>query len=593
MKHIALAILLLAALLFPPALALSQNAGSSRSSVVGRRSSVVGMAQNADSSRSSVVGRRSSVVVAAQNITDPSDPLFKEEWALDRVGATCAWQTTTGSPNVTVAIVDSGVDMNHPDLVGRLRDDGHDFVDGDDDPSDENGHGTNVAGIVAATLDNNEGGAGLAPGVMILPVRVMNNKGFGSDRSIARGVRYAADKGAQVINLSLGATLTIGADTESAQVSAAIRYAQQKGALVIVAAGNDFVPLPNAIVGDNPDALVVAATDERDRKADFSNSGAWIGVAAPGVHILSTMPTYEVYLTSNAVPSDERFSQNYDYMSGTSQATPMVSALAALLFSAHPDWDAGQVAQAIKDHAADISRQNPRLTQKGFLGSGRIDACASVGGATAAVPPTEAARPEATEPAPDATRPASGVAEPAAPTRRAPTSGTDNPPAAAAPRTSLLLSLAAGACGIVLLIGLLVVVLVRAGRRPRTSAAPPQRPAVGPAFQPAVPPVPPTPLPPGAWGALAVVGGPGGSARYPLAGAEVLIGRESDCVIQILGDGTVSRHHAVVRNDGRQITVADVGSTHGTYLNGQHVAGPVAVRRGMVLQIGQTLLRFE
>src|SRR5262249_10466852 len=155
-----------------------------------------------------------------------------------------------------------------------------------------------VAGIVAETLDNNEGGVGLAPGVRILPVRVMNARGSGSDRSIARGIRYAADKGAQVINLSLGATLMVGADTESALVTSAIRYPQAKAALVTVAAGNDFVPLPNAIVGDNPDVVVVAATDEDDVKANFSNSGPWIGVAAPGVHILAAMPTYDVYLTS-------------------------------------------------------------------------------------------------------------------------------------------------------------------------------------------------------------------------------------------------------------------------------------------------------
>src|SRR4030095_6461911 len=174
-------------------------------------------------------------------------------------------------------------------------------------------------------------------------------------------VRYAADKGAKVINLSLGATLTIGADTESELVTSAIHYAQDKGALVVVAAGNDFAQLPNAIVGDNPDTLVVAATDDDDRKADFSNSGAWIGVTAPGGHILSTMPTYEVYLTSDQVPRDERFENNYDYMSGTSQATPLVSALAALEFSAHTDWDARQVAQEIKDRAADISKQNRKL----------------------------------------------------------------------------------------------------------------------------------------------------------------------------------------------------------------------------------------
>src|SRR4051812_14200093 len=148
----------------------------------------------------SFVVRRSSFVGPAQNITDPNDPDLDKQYTLKLVGASCAWAHTIGSPDVTVAIVDSGVDMKHPDLVDRLRDDGRDFVDGDNDPSDENGHGTNVAGIVAATLDNNEGGAGLAPCVMILPVRVMNAKGYGSDRAIARGVRYAADKGAKVIN---------------------------------------------------------------------------------------------------------------------------------------------------------------------------------------------------------------------------------------------------------------------------------------------------------------------------------------------------------------------------------------------------------
>src|SRR5512145_438583 len=162
----------------------------------------------------------------AQSGVAPNDPDFGDEWALKHIRASCAWHYTIGSPDLTVAVVDSGIDLKHPDLVDRLRDDGYDFVDDDDDPSDENGHGTNVAGIIAATLNNGEGGAGLAPGVKILPVRVMNAKGYGSDRAISQGVRYAADKGAQVINMSLGATLTISADTESKQVSAAIRYAQ-------------------------------------------------------------------------------------------------------------------------------------------------------------------------------------------------------------------------------------------------------------------------------------------------------------------------------------------------------------------------------
>ena len=507
-------------------------------------------------------------VALAQGVAEPNDPNFGEEWALKQIGATCAWQHTTGSADVTVAVVDSGVDMHHPDLVGRLRDDGRDFVDGDDDPSDENGHGTNVAGIIAATLNNGEGVAGAAPGVMILPVRVMNAKGYGSDRSISRGIRYAADKGAKVINLSLGATLTIGADTESQQVSDAIRYAQGKGALVVVAAGNDFVPLPNAIVGDNPDVLIVAATDDADRKADFSNSGPWVSVAAPGVHILSTMPTYEVYLTSEAVPRDERFQQNYDYMSGTSQATPFVSALAALLFSEHPDWDASQVTQEIENYTADIARQNPQLAAKGWLGKGRIDACQSLGG------PVESSAPAA----PGA--PAPGPSLP----NRAPIS-----------RDALVVAGILG-CGVVLLLGLLLFALVRSSRRPRAPAAavPVYTP---PALPLAAPPLATTPSESApqtaAWGALSVIDGAAQPRSYPLAGAEVLIGRGDDCAVLLIGDGTVSRRHARVRNDGHQVTVEDAGSTHGTYLGGQPVSAPTPVRRGDVLQVGQTLLRFE
>lgn len=505
------------------------------------------------------------VAALAQDAVTPNDPDFGEEWALAHVGATCAWQHTAGSADVTVAVVDSGVDLRHPDLVGRLRDDGRDFVDGDDDPSDENGHGTNVAGIIAGTLGNGEGIAGLAPGVMILPVRVMNAKGYGSDRAIARGVRYAADKGARVINLSLGATLTIGADSESKQVSEAIRYAQDHGALVVVAAGNDFVPLPNAITGDNPDVLIVAATDEDDVKADFSNSGPWIGVAAPGVHILSTMPTYEVYLTSDAVPRDERFRQNYDYMSGTSQATPLVSALAALLFSAHPDWSASQVAQEIKDRAADISERNPSLAAKGWLGSGRIDACESLGG------PVAASAPET-----PATQPGGAL-------------GAD---------AQIVVGVLV--CGAVLLFALLLFALRRATRRPALAPAavpvyvPPSAPAPAAPYQPRpAPPAAPAATPPAVWGALTVIAGPAQARSYPLAGAETLIGRADDCAVVLLGDGTVSRQHARVRNDGRQVTVEDAGSTHGTYLGGQRVTAPTPVRRGDVLQVGQTLLRFE
>ena len=509
---------------------------------------------------------------ASASVAEPNDPLLADQWALQQVGAACAWAHTIGSPEVTVAVVDSGVDLGHPDLADRLRADGRDFVDGDDEPRDENGHGTNVAGIIAATLDNGEGGAGLAPGVKILPVRVMNRRGAGSDRTIARGIRYAADKGAQVINLSLGATLTIDAETVSEEVTGAIRYAQDQGALVVVAAGNDFLPLENAIVGDNPDVLVVAATDDGDRKAPFSNSGPWVGIAAPGVHILSTMPTYDVFLTSDDVPPDERFRKDYDYMSGTSQAAPFVSALAGLLFSAHPDWDARRVAQEIKDRAADISEQNRDLARRGYLGAGRIDACRALGGA---------------QPASE-----SGAAG-------APSSGAATQPL----RADLLIVAGVLICGAGLLLGLLALVLVRASRRPAA------RPAAVPVYAPpayAPPGAPsswgtqpvatarmPGSAPAGTWGTLAVIAGASQPRAYALAGAGALIGRGEDCAVMLVGDGTISRRHAIVRYDGRQATIEDAGSTHGTYLAGQRVGSASPLRPGDVVQVGQTLLRFE
>jgi type VII secretion-associated serine protease mycosin len=536
----------------------------------------------------------------ARSIAEPNDPYYPDQWALAHVGASCAWARTIGSPEVTVAVVDSGVDMGHPDLVDRLRHDGRDFVDGDDDPSDENGHGTNVAGIIAATLDNGEGGAGLAPGIKILPVRVMNARGAGSDRSIARGIRYAADQGAQVINLSLGATLTIDADTVSEQVTSAIRYAQGKGALVIVAAGNDFLPLENAIVGENPDVLVVAATDQNDVKADFSNSGPWIGITAPGVHILSTMPTYDVYLTSQ-VPREERFQKNYDYMTGTSQATPLVSGLAALLFSAHPDWDAAQVEQAIKDSAADISRQNVSLAREGYLGSGRIDACQALGDQLGAAPTAEA--PEAPTPTrePGESSAPAATPKPPRPTPRptavpavigVPETPATTPAARVPFGRSLLVFGAVLGCGALLLFSFLLFALVRAARpglrRPAAPIA--GAPAAGmpmAQWQPAGPPVA------GAWGQLSVIGGPSLARAYPIGGSGALIGRGEDCAVMLLGDGSVSRRHALIRGDGRRVTVEDAGSTHGTYVGGRPISAAVALQRGDVIQVGQTLLRFD
>lgn len=308
---------------------------------------------------------------------EPNDPLYEEQWALERINASCAWQQTTGSQQVTVAVVDTGVDLGHPDLVGRLRDDGYDFAEDDPDPSDEQGHGTHVSGIIAATANNAEGIAGLAPNVTILPVRVLGDEGGGSDQMIADGIRYAIEKDVQVINLSLGAAFfVINVMPES---NAAIVEASDAGILVVVAAGNDYLPFMNAVNIESLEAMVVAASNEQEERAEFSNFGPWVSVTAPGEDILSTMPTYPVQMTSEDIPAKYRSSQDYDTLSGTSMAAPYVSALAALVFSVHPDWTPNQVRDAIEDHAnRDIYEDETYLEILMALGAGRIDACGTL-----------------------------------------------------------------------------------------------------------------------------------------------------------------------------------------------------------------------
>jgi hypothetical protein len=355
-----------------------------------------------------------------------------------------------------------------------------------------------------------------------------------------------------VINLSLGATLLLATPESSPQVIRAIRNALAADVVVVVAAGNDFVPLPNAIVGENTDVLVVAASDRDDRKAGFSNSGPWVDITAPGERILSTMPTYEVYLTSPALPAEERFTQSYDYMSGTSQAAPFVAATAALLLSANPDWGAAQVREAIAAHAVDIYGNHPSYYRRlKLLGSGLLDSCAALG--------------EVRE------RP--------------------GPLAALLGNRSLLL-LGLGAAGTCLL-ALSLVAAAFAFARGRPSAPRPAPRAVATAPPQQAPAGDTIVAAPVAWGVIRVVGGPDAPAAFALAGAEVLVGRQADCAVRLAGDLTVSRQHARLSLHRGQVFLEDLGSSHGTLLAGQPVAGPVALRPGDSFTVGRTTLRLE
>ena len=263
--------------------------------------------------------------------TESNDTDRWAQWALNRLSAENLWAQQPGD-GVTVAVVDTGVDAAHPDLAGVVLP-GTDLVaPGGDGSADGNGHGTHVAGIVAAVADNGQGVAGLAQGVRILPVRVLDDSGAGWSSDIAKGIIWATDHGAAVINLSLG-------DHTSDQVTAtAVQYAEDHDVVVVAAAGNDRqngdpVTYPAAY----PGVIGVAATDSQDAVAAFSETGSFVDLAAPGVHIASTYPP-----------------ATYVYLSGTSMATPFVSAAAALLKAADPQLTPAQATSALESSAGDL-----------------------------------------------------------------------------------------------------------------------------------------------------------------------------------------------------------------------------------------------
>lgn len=299
-----------------------------------------------------------SIVVAAATVAAtglmitpaqaaPNDPLYAQQWGPQQVRAEQAWATSTGRGAV-IAIVDTGVDLTHPDLKRKLVK-GATFIDcnpscgngdwkgpnGVGDDSDE--HGSHVAGIAAAATGNRVGIAGVARDAKIMPVKVLE-AGSGSFTDIANGIRWSADNGADVINLSLGAVqgfqlLVFGGVI--VEVQDAIRYANSKGVVVIAAAGNDAVPLCNTPAFDFG-AMCVVATDKREARAAYSSGGIdpeLLTVSAPGGSILpvcgedvvSTVPAGTGGSTTCG------YSDAYDEYAGTSMAAPHVAGVAALL----------------------------------------------------------------------------------------------------------------------------------------------------------------------------------------------------------------------------------------------------------------------
>jgi subtilisin family serine protease len=258
-----------------------------------------------------------------------NDPLFNSQWYIYRTESSRIWPLISQKRGIRVAVVDTGVDYNHPDLKNRvLRELGYDFYNEDKDPMDDGWHGTHIAGIIAAEANNGIGIAGIVGelDVKIIPVKVLNGQGFGAATVIARGIRYSVDMGADIINLS------VDFDTKDEFIADAIRYAWDKGVFVVVSAGNnnkncDFNS-PTADFG----AYAVAAVDATNEKTYFSSFGKSIRVSAPGQDILSTVP-----------------GGIYAGKDGTSMAAPMVTGIAAMLKAHNPSLSPAELAEILTE----------------------------------------------------------------------------------------------------------------------------------------------------------------------------------------------------------------------------------------------------
>lgn len=257
------------------------------------------------------------------------------QWFLRKINASKAWQITKGNPNEIVAVIDTGLDYGHPAFNGRTLL-GYDFSDNDMDPMDQQAHGTHVAGIIAGNDGNIQG---VAPNVKILAIKVFSATGFAQGEYVlARAIRYAVKYGASVINLSLGSPTLYDCSQYSEYmraINSAIDEAYANGVSVVTAAGNeayDFI-YGRCSVQQNVNQIPVVATDEMDRLASFSNYPNFThpkAISAPGVNIFSTIPRY-------LVCNDQFCDMPYDYMDGTSMASPVIAGSLALIRSAMYD----------------------------------------------------------------------------------------------------------------------------------------------------------------------------------------------------------------------------------------------------------------
>jgi len=282
--------------------------------------------------------------------------LAKKQWSLDLAEVPKAWELGATGKGIIIAVIDTGVDLNHPDLKNNLVS-GYNAiteVEGFKSAQDDNGHGTHVAGIVAADGRNNPETRvyGVAYQASIMPVKAMDSDGEGADDIISEGIVWAADHKAKIINLS------VGSNDQDDVLRTATQYAIDKGCLVVAAAGNvedqgtSGISYPAADSG----VMAITATDSKDQVADFSLTGPQATLAAPGVDI------YSAYWTNKG--------SGYTTADGTSMASPFVAGVAALVWGQHPDWTARQVRVALENSALDLGT----VGKDPSYGYGRVDA---------------------------------------------------------------------------------------------------------------------------------------------------------------------------------------------------------------------------
>lgn len=297
----------------------------------------------------------------------PNDPYYSAyQWGLKKIGMSAAWDATRGVSAVKVAIIDTGIDPTHPDRPSNLTLD-RDYVDGDLNPVDANGHGTHVAGITAGATNNGVGIASVAPGVTIVVLRGLDADGRGYTSDLAQAVRRAADIGAKVINMSWGGTYY------SQTLKDAVDYAAGRGSLLVAAAGNSYQEgNPTTYPASFSNVMAVASTGKNDEKAFYSQTGNWVAIAAPGGGSLYDSSNMILSTVPPTIPS--WYGSYYVYMSGTSMAAPHVSGLAGLLYSMNTQLSSSQVRSFIQNTAVDLGAAG----KDPVFGYGRIDATAAV-----------------------------------------------------------------------------------------------------------------------------------------------------------------------------------------------------------------------